>query len=123
LLEMALEGIDGARAGEAPDGRLRGVGLACCVESSGFGRNEPARVRLDRDGEVHLFIGSTPQGQAHVTAATQVLADRLGWPAERIQVTAADTRLVARAELTAGRRTAVQVGNATSKAAVALRRR
>ncbi|MBJ7600856.1 xanthine dehydrogenase family protein molybdopterin-binding subunit [Candidatus Nephthysia bennettiae] len=123
LLEMALEGIAGARAGQGSDGRLRGVGLACCVESSGFGRNEPARVRLGRDGEAHLFIGSTPQGQAHVTVAAQVLADRLGWPLDRIRVTAGDTRLVARAELTAGSRTAVQVGNATAKAAAAMRRR
>jgi carbon-monoxide dehydrogenase large subunit len=123
LLEVALDAIDYQRLDSGADGRLMGVGLACCVESSGFGRNEPARVRLDKDGEAHLFIGSTPQGQGHVTMATQVLADRLGWPAERIRVTAGDTRVSARAELTAGSRTAVQVGNATSKAAVAVRRR
>ena len=123
LLEMALEGIDHARGGSSSDGRLVGVGLACCVESSGFGRNEPARIRLERDGAVHLYIGSTPQGQAHQTAAAQVLADRLGWPIERVRVTAADTRFVTRAEMTAGSRTAIQVGNATSKAAVTLRRR
>jgi carbon-monoxide dehydrogenase large subunit len=123
LLEMALQGIEGARAGQAADGRLMGVGVACCVESSGFGRNEPANVRLEKDGSVRLYVGSTPQGQAHQTVAAQVLADRLGWPIERIQVTAGDTRLVARAELTAGSRTAIQVGNATAKAGVALRRR
>jgi carbon-monoxide dehydrogenase large subunit len=123
LLEMALEGIDHARAGRTPDGRLVGVGVACCVESSAFGRNEPAHVRLERDGGVHLYVGSTPQGQAHQTVASQVLADRLGWPLERIQVTAGDTRYVSRAELTAGSRTAVQVGNATAKAAGTLRRR
>jgi aerobic carbon-monoxide dehydrogenase large subunit len=123
LLEMALEAIDYQRIDRGRDGRLVGVGLACCVESSGFGRNEPARVRLEGDGSAHLFIGSTPQGQSHVTMATQVLADRLGWPAERISVVAADTRVSARAELTAGSRTAVQVGNATSKAAAAVRRR
>jgi carbon-monoxide dehydrogenase large subunit len=123
LLEMALEGIDHARGGSSSDGRLVGVGLACCVESSGFGRNEPARIRLEPDGAVHLYVGSTPQGQAHQTAAAQVLADRLGWPIEHVRVTAADTRFVTRAEMTAGSRTAIQVGNATSKAAVTLRRR
>jgi carbon-monoxide dehydrogenase large subunit len=122
LLDMALDGIEQARSERSSDGRLVGVGVACCVESSGFGRGEPARIQLDRDGAVQLYIGSTPGGQAHATMATQVLADRLGWPADRIRVTAADTRVSARAELTAGSRTAVQVGNATSKAAVALRR-
>ncbi|MDQ6790303.1 MAG: xanthine dehydrogenase family protein molybdopterin-binding subunit [Candidatus Dormibacteraeota bacterium] len=123
LLEMALQGIEDARSGQPSDGRLVGVGVACCVESSGFGRNEPANVRLEKDGSVRLYVGSTPQGQAHQTVAAQVLADRLGWPIERIQVTAGDTRFVARAELTAGSRTAIQVGNATAKAGVALRRR
>lgn len=123
LLEMALERVEGARHSTPADGRLVGVGVACCVESSAFGRNEPANVRLQRDGTVHLYVGSTPQGQAHETMASQVLAERLGWPLDRIRVTAADTRFVSRAELTAGSRSAVQVGNATAKAAVALRRR
>jgi carbon-monoxide dehydrogenase large subunit len=52
-----------------------------------------------------------------------VLADRLGWPLERIRPRAADTRATAPAEMTAGSRTAVQVGNATARAAATARRR
>src|SRR5262249_48181335 len=63
-----------------------------------------------------LFVGSTPQGQGHRTAAAQVLADRLGWPLDRIEVTAGDTSVVGNALLTAGSRSAVQGGNATSMA-------
>jgi carbon-monoxide dehydrogenase large subunit len=55
--------------------------------------------------------------------AAQVAADRLGWPFEKIKVTAADTRYTPPAELTAGSRSAVQVGNATSRAATALRKK
>ena len=105
------------------DGRLVGVGIACCVESTGFGRGEPARIRIQKDGNAFLYVGSTPQGQGHQTMAAQVAADRLGWPFEKIQVTAADTSQVPPAELTAGSRSAVQVGNATAKAATALRKR
>jgi carbon-monoxide dehydrogenase large subunit len=54
--------------------------------------------------------------------AAQVAADRLGWPLEKIVVTAGDTEYVPLALLTAGSRSAVQVGNATSKAALALRK-
>lgn len=126
LLETALDaqGYEGlrSRGGRTEDGRLLGVGIACCSESSGFGGNEPARVRLDRDGTAHLYVGSTPQGQSHLTTAMQVLAERLGWPPEHIRVTAGDTTQVPFALLTAGSRTAVQVGNAVAQAATAVRR-
>ncbi|TMF31527.1 MAG: xanthine dehydrogenase family protein molybdopterin-binding subunit, partial [Chloroflexi bacterium] len=118
LLELTLE-----KLGQASDGRLVGVGIACCVESTGFGRGEPARIRIQKDGTAFLYVGSTPQGQGHQTMAAQVAADRLGWPFEKIHVTAADTSQVPPAELTAGSRSAVQVGNATARAATALRKK
>src|SRR5258708_19835949 len=52
-----------------------------------------------------------------------VAAERLGWPDEKIRVTAGDTRHVPFALLTAGSRSAVQVGSATAQAASALRKR
>ena len=126
LLDATLAAIGYAQIREEqakgqPDGRLRGVGIACCVESSGFG-SETARVHLAGDGTATAFIGSTPQGQGHLTAAAQVLAERLGWPLERVRVVAGDTRAVEHGEMTAGSRTAVQVGNATSLAARSARR-
>ncbi len=102
--------------------RLLGVGVASCVESSGFGSGEPARVRIDPDGTAHLYIGSTPQGQGHETSAAMVLADRLGWPLDRIKVTAGDTRGTGWALLTAGSRSAIHVGNAVSLVAGSARR-
>ncbi len=119
LLELAAQKI-GARV-EAV-GRLVGVGLACCVESTGFGRGEPASINLGKDGEAHLYIGSTPQGQGHETMTAIIAADRLGWPLERIKVMAGDTAHAKFALLTAGSRSAVQVGNAVSKAALAMRK-
>ncbi len=122
LLELALDKL-GTSPDGAKDGRLIGAGVACCVESTGFGRGEPARLRVNSDGTADLFIGSTPQGQGHQTMAAQVAADRLGWPIEKISVTAGDTSHVPFALLTAGSRTAVQVGNAVAMAATSLRRR
>ena len=122
LLELAVDKLGGSPADGSADGRLVGVGFACCVESTGFGGHEPARIRVNKDGSAQLYVGSTPQGQGHQTMAAQVAADRLGWPIEKISVTAADTSHVPFALLTAGSRSAVQVGNATAKAAVTLRR-
>jgi carbon-monoxide dehydrogenase large subunit len=126
LLEATLEaiGYQEVRAGQAQakgNGRLRGIGIACCVESSGFG-SETARVHLDADGIATAFVGSTPQGQGHLTSTAQVLAERLGWPLDKVRVVAGDTRAVEHGEMTAGSRTAVQVGNATSLAARTARR-
>jgi carbon-monoxide dehydrogenase large subunit len=123
LLELAMRELGDVAALERSAGnRLFGVGVACCVESSGFGRGEPAKLHLNKDGTAHLYIGSTPGGQGHQTMAAQVAADRLGWPIEKIKVTAGDTKQVPFALLTAGSRSAIQVGNATAKAAASLRR-
>ena len=124
LLQMALDalGYEELRARQAAGGeKPLGIGIACCVESSGFG-TEMARIRVEKDGTAHLFIGSTPQGQSHLTTAAQVAAERLSWPLERVEVTAGDTRVLPFGEMTAGSRTAVQVGNASSLAAQAARK-
>ena len=125
VLQMALDklGYDEARKTKAQSGKLTGVGVACCVESTGFGRGEPAKLHIDKDGTAHLYVGSTPQGQGHQTMAAQVAADRLGWPIDKIQVIAGDTSHVPFALLTAGSRSAVMVGNAAAQAATAMRKR
>jgi aerobic carbon-monoxide dehydrogenase large subunit len=124
LMDLAEKQLASGPAGSdsAHDGRLIGVGYACCVESTGFGRGEPARLRVSKDGIAQLYVGSTPQGQGHETMAAIVVADRLGWPLERIRVTAGDTSVVPFALLTAGSRSAVMVGNASSMAALSMRK-
>jgi aerobic carbon-monoxide dehydrogenase large subunit len=124
LLELALDKLayDEARD-RGRNGKLVGMGIACCVESTSFGRGEPAKLRIGKDGMARLFVGSTPQGQGHQTIAAQVAADRLGWRLDKIEVTAGDTEHVPFALLTAGSRSAVMVGNATAKAATAMRKK
>jgi carbon-monoxide dehydrogenase large subunit len=124
LLELALEklGPDPAGGGQA-QGRLVGFGVACCVESTGFGRGEPAKIRVGKDGIAHVYVGSTPQGQGHETMVALVIAERLGWPFDKIRVTVADTQHVPFALVTAGSRSAVQVGGAAAQAGTAMRKR
>jgi carbon-monoxide dehydrogenase large subunit len=123
LLDLALGGLGLDAASSArTDGRLVGMGVACCVESTAFGRGEPAKLRITSDGVAHVYVGSTPQGQGHQTMAAQVAADRLGWPIEKVEVTVGDTAHVPFALLTAGSRSAVMVGSATSQAAKAMRK-
>jgi aerobic carbon-monoxide dehydrogenase large subunit len=123
LLEQAVERIG------APSIRQRqlagepvGVGVAMCVESTGIGMPEPSRVSVLTDGTVLVFVGSTPQGQGHQTFIAQVAAERLGWPVERVDVRAGDSRDVAFSFVTAGSRSALEVGNSVALSAAAARR-
>ncbi|HEV2966459.1 MAG TPA: xanthine dehydrogenase family protein molybdopterin-binding subunit, partial [Candidatus Dormibacteraeota bacterium] len=122
LLELVTKKVGPHPTRVRADGRLVGFGVACCVESTGFGRGEPAKIHISKDGVAHIYVGSTPQGQGHETMVALVAADRLGWPFDKIRVTAADTQHVPFALLTAGSRSAVQVGNAAAKAATAMRK-
>jgi carbon-monoxide dehydrogenase large subunit len=122
LLELVIDKLGPDPTHAPADGRLVGFGVACCVESTGFGRGEPAKIHVSKDGVAHVYVGSTPQGQGHETMVALVAAERLGWPFDKIRVTAADTQHVPFALLTAGSRSAVQVGNAAAKAATAMRK-
>ena len=93
-----------------------------CVESTGIGAPEPSRVVLHPDGWAEVFAGSTPQGQGHETFLAQVAADRLDWPIERIEVRVGDSRNVPFSTVTAGSRSALEVGNSVARSAASARR-
>ena len=123
LLELAVEraGVDSVRQRQRA-GEPVGVGVAMCVESTGIGMPEPSRVAVRADGTAVVFVGSTPQGQGHQTFVAQVVADRLGWPIDRIEVRAGDSRDVAFSFVTAGSRSALEVGNSVAMSAASARR-
>jgi carbon-monoxide dehydrogenase large subunit len=123
LLELAVEraGADSIRERQRA-GEPIGIGVAMCVESTGIGMPEPSRVAVRPDGTVIAYVGSTPQGQGHQTFVAQVVADRLGWPIEKIQVRAGDSRDVAFSFVTAGSRSALEVGNSIALSAASARR-
>jgi carbon-monoxide dehydrogenase large subunit len=105
------------------EGRTQGLGIACFTESTGIGEPEHARVEMDTTGKVTLFIGTTPQGQGHETAAALVAGDHLGWPAEMITVVAGDSAAVPTGRNTAASRSAVEMGSAAGIAAGSARQK
>ena len=103
VMELALDSADHAgfekrRAEARTRGKLRGLGLANPIEVAGGPYSGPnpdtAEVRVNADGSVSLFAGTTSMGQGNETAFTQIVSDRLGVPPERIQVFAGDTDLL-----------------------------
>jgi len=123
LLELAVERAGAASIRERQRaGEPVGIGVAMCVESTGIGMPEPSRVAVHGDGTAVAFVGSTPQGQGHETFVAQVVADRLGWPIDKIEVRAGDSRDVAFSFVTAGSRSALEVGNSAAMSAASARR-
>lgn len=99
-MEMALTLADHAgfpkrRAQAREQGKLRGLGVANAIEVAGGPYTsvnpDTAEIRVNADGSVVVFSGSTSMGQGNETAFAQIVADRLGVPAERIAVFAGDT--------------------------------
>jgi aerobic carbon-monoxide dehydrogenase large subunit len=115
LLEAALEGIDYSAARRRQKGGAHiGIGVTCCVESTGIQQPEPASIRIHPNGDVDAYVGSTPGGQGHRTVFAQVVADHLGWPLERVTIHAGDSAAVENSANTAGSRSALEVGNAAA---------
>ena len=123
LLESALDAANyrDARQRQAAGAHV-GVGVACCVESAGIQQPEPATIRIQPDGQVHAYLGSTPGGQGHRTAFAQVVAEHLGWPVDQVHIFVGDSDSVASSANTAGSRSALEVGNAAALVARHARR-
>ena len=130
---LALAGYDKfepRRAAAARRGRLRGIGLACYIESSGVapsrfagalgaraGFFEAAAIRVEPDGSVRAALGTHNHGQGHATSLAQILCTRLGVPVEQIEIVEGDTDLVPYGTGTFGSRTMAVGGCALHRAA------
>ena len=135
LLARALEisGYDAfpaRRAAAAEGGRLRGLGIACYVESSGVapsrlagalgaraGFFESAEVRVDATGGIRALLGTHSHGQGHATTFAQILASRLGVPLSKIEIVEGDTAVVPYGTGTFGSRSIAVGGSALDRAA------
>jgi carbon-monoxide dehydrogenase large subunit len=118
-LERALElaGYDELRKEQAErrangDRSLLGIGVSTYVEITSFSSREFARVDVEDDGGVTVYVGTSSHGQGHETAFAQLAAGTLGVPFERVRVVHSDTALVERGEGTWGSRS-LQAGGSS----------
>jgi aerobic carbon-monoxide dehydrogenase large subunit len=110
-----------ARPAATPSaGELRGLGIACFLETARGTPNEGAEIRFETDGEVSLLLGTQSNGQGHETAYAQIAADLLGLPIETFRYVQADTREIPRGNGHGGARSMHQGGFALHRAAEAV---
>ncbi len=107
-----------ARRRAAGDRLLLGVGLGMFVEvADPLGSGEYGAVEITAEGGAIVRTGSTAHGQGHQTTWTQIVADRLGIPMERVEVRFGDTDQVPAGIGTFGSRSAQAGGGAVQRTA------
>jgi carbon-monoxide dehydrogenase large subunit len=87
-LARCLKEIDwSAKAGmqgKLIDGRYRGTAIGCYLEGGASGPKETARLLLELDGKISVYIGSSSIGQGLETVCAQIAADALELPMDDI---------------------------------------
>ncbi len=112
-LDKALDmfGYDELRAEQqrrrdAGDSKLLGIGVSTYIEMCGLapsqvlaalryvaGGWEAATIRCHPTGKVTVITGTSPHGQGHVTAWSQIVADELGVDFDDVEVLHGDTAI------------------------------
>lgn len=104
LKEIDYAGFPARKEKAKKEGKLRGIGFSCYIEAcgiapskavgslgAGVGLWESAEVRVNPVGSIEVLTGSHSHGQGHETTFAQVVADRLGIPANQVQIVHGDT--------------------------------
>ncbi|MFL4984431.1 MAG: xanthine dehydrogenase family protein molybdopterin-binding subunit [Xanthobacteraceae bacterium] len=102
-------------------GECVGSGLAMFVEKSGLGPFDGVRVAVDAAGAVEVVTGAASVGQGVETAVAQICADALGVDYRCVRVIHGRTDRIAFGMGAFASRVTVMTGEATRRAAVAVR--
>jgi aerobic carbon-monoxide dehydrogenase large subunit len=94
------------RRRESGNGKLLGIGVSTYIEMCGLapsqvlaalryvaGGWEAATIRCHPTGKVTVITGTSPHGQGHVTAWSQIVADELGVDFEDVEILHGDTAI------------------------------
>ncbi|MGI4799566.1 MAG: xanthine dehydrogenase family protein molybdopterin-binding subunit, partial [Janthinobacterium lividum] len=121
VLDLAIvasdaDGFAARRAESAAQGRLRGRGIGCFLECVGGLMYESADLRFAADGGVDLVVATQSSGQGHETTFPQLVAARLGIPAELIRLRQGDSQDVPRGLASIASRSLLMAGSSLSMA-------
>jgi aerobic carbon-monoxide dehydrogenase large subunit len=108
--------------GKLVDGRYHGLAVCCFIEGGAAGPKESARLVLETDGTLTVYMGSSGVGQGLETAFAQIAADAMDMPMDRInQVFHGSTTYVSDGYGSYHSRSIVMGGSAVLDAAAKLR--
>jgi aerobic carbon-monoxide dehydrogenase large subunit len=104
-------------AGTFLDGRYHGIGIGCFIEGGASGPREGARVEVESDGKVNVYVGSSAIGQGIETVMAQIAADALEIPMDAVRVLHGSTNYLKEGFGSYGSRATVMGGSAIILAA------
>jgi CO/xanthine dehydrogenase Mo-binding subunit len=99
------------------------IGLGISASDAGAYPTSTAAVRIHSDSSVTLFTGSTELGQGSRTVLSQIVAEELGVPLDRVGLVGGDTGVVTYERTTGASRTTTVTGRAVQEACRDARRR
>ena len=70
--------------GKCVDGRYHGLAVGCFIEGGAAGPKESARLVLESDGRLTVYVGSSGVGQGLETAFAQIAADAMEMPMDGV---------------------------------------
>jgi aerobic carbon-monoxide dehydrogenase large subunit len=108
------------RQGRLIDGRFHGSAVGCFIEGGAGGPRENARMVITPDGSIAVSVGSSAIGQGLETVLSQIAADALSLPLDRVKLLHGSTALVREGFGSFHSRSTVMGGSAILVAADAL---
>lgn len=116
--------------GAAPGSVKRGIGFAChplwvsgCVGLPDIYEHSGAIVKLNRDGSADVVTACVDLGSGQITVLTQMVAEELGLPVDRVKLVYADTDTAPFDAPTHASRATYAAGTAVRAAAVEAKKR
>ena len=67
-------------------GRYHGIAVGCFIEGGAAGPKENAKIVLEADGSATIYVGSSAIGQGLETVFSQIAADALEMPLDRVRI-------------------------------------
>lgn len=112
LMDAALahadhDGFEARKADSESRGMLRGFGVGMYLEQCGGGGDGGVKVSFRDDGTILVLAAQQENGQGHRTTLTQILSDRLGYDADKIEIFQGDSAITPHGATGGARMTAV----------------
>lgn len=111
-----VKGFNARKRASKKAGKLRGLGVACYVETTAAMTQEMGGIRFNADGTVTIITGTLDYGQGHASAFAQVLSAKLGIPFDKINLLQGDSDQLVTGGGSGGSRSAMLSGTAVVEA-------
>ncbi len=117
--DKCLKTVAGKIGYGTKEGKYRGKGIAGLVKCPAQPSNasSSAIIRINEDGSAHVMIGATEMGQGMLTAISQIAAESLHIPLEKIDIKVPDTDFTPYEWQSVGSRITYTCGTSVKRAA------